>query len=746
MRHAHHSSAHHAGDCSTSSPSFAHVRNPCSWSSWKTRSQLLNPKNPDPMNAIIQTGVLRSDYCVHSRRQSPLCRAAAAVVAVSPPSSEFADANDCRNISDEMLLRLPSVPSMRETLKNPPHSVLSELTFEPLDADTFRNWPPLSTDSDSPDSSATVPEDIPQTREQAAGVGSGQSLRVHLSPEERAAGVGSGQSLRVHLSPEERAMLQQALSGSVMDTFDVEEVTPSHKALEVAAESVNRKSSSSLTTAPTPKAVSRKLEAAAHCSVSTTVSVTVPASQTAVPASQTAVPVTQTAVPVTQIAVPAADKNSDRIKALVHRFLKVPVDDTSVKAGTSTTSTTPTSTTSTVNSSTLRLKAGEGKAAAAKRSLAPQQDAAAPASRIRSALNKVTARKGSSATASSSISLVRTFLGSTSVSCDDSDVSASHDVRRVASSVRNSSSSLSTSEVASDVGAVLRKYVLPEDVADAVAAAVIAKQLPSKPASLDALLARLLMPSSGLKPELVHAVLKRSPAALKQSSERLHSKLRSLEHALDCSEDELLGMLGSTRNLLGLKAETIKGKLGSLSGIMCLPPARISALARKCPHLLSCSTETLSSKFKGIKQLVQRPHEQVVQMVLETPQLLFLNPQSLQTKFEDLCEVMEASPSRMGEMVLARPMLLTSSTQTIKDRWFALRSVVSSSTRWRAELKSLAPATLASILLASKSKVRRLSYLAAQDLQETAALSSLINMTQPEFVKKYPGFKIWSLL
>lgn len=53
--------------------------------------------------------------------------------------------------------------------------------------------------------------------------------------------------------------------------------------------------------------------------------------------------------------------------------------------------------------------------------------------------------------------------------------------------------------------AVLAKYELPDEVATAVADAVAAKQLPSKPSSLDNLLARLLLPGAGLKPELVHA-------------------------------------------------------------------------------------------------------------------------------------------------------------------------------------------------------------------------------------------------
>ena len=63
----------------------------------------------------------------------------------------------------------------------------------------------------------------------------------------------------------------------------------------------------------------------------------------------------------------------------------------------------------------------------------------------------------------------------------------------------------STFEVVGDLASVLSRYNLPADVSSAVASAVAAKQLPSKPASLDALLRRLLLPGSGLKPELVHA-------------------------------------------------------------------------------------------------------------------------------------------------------------------------------------------------------------------------------------------------
>ena len=40
-------------------------------------------------------------------------------------------------------------------------------------------------------------------------------------------------------------------------------------------------------------------------------------------------------------------------------------------------------------------------------------------------------------------------------------------------------------------------------------------------------------------------------------------------------------------------------------------------------------------------------------------------------------------------------------------------------------------------------KVRRLSYLAAAQLQEGVSLSSIVNMTQPEFNARFPGYKVW---
>ncbi len=80
----------------------------------------------------------------------------------------------------------------------------------------------------------------------------------------------------------------------------------------------------------------------------------------------------------------------------------------------------------------------------------------------------------------------------------------------------------------------------------------------------------------------------------------------------------------------------------------------------------------------------------------------------------------------------------------LQERWAALNAVVGSSARWQAELKTLAPATLGSMLLASKSKVRRLSYLASQRQQESGALSSLLNMTQREFLSRHPEYKKWT--
>ena len=75
------------------------------------------------------------------------------------------------------------------------------------------------------------------------------------------------------------------------------------------------------------------------------------------------------------------------------------------------------------------------------------------------------------------------------------------------SSKAASTSSLPRSNVGefSDIKSVLEKYNLPPDVSVAVLSAVAAKQLPNKPASLDSLLSRLLLPESGLKRDVVHA-------------------------------------------------------------------------------------------------------------------------------------------------------------------------------------------------------------------------------------------------
>lgn len=289
---------------------------------------------------------------------------------------------------------------------------------------------------------------------------------------------------------------------------------------------------------------------------------------------------------------------------------------------------------------------------------------------------------------------------------------------------------------------VLAKYDLPEDVSAAVTSAVLAKQLPSYPGSLDTLLARLVKPCSGIKPELIHAVLKRSPSALKQTGEKLRGKLVSLQAALDCSEEELLSMVSSTRNLLGLKPDTIKGKISSLALVLGLPPSEATALVRKVPHLLCCNQDTIASKFKSLKQLVHRPHSEVVHMVLETPQLLFLNPESLQAKFDDMAALLQLSPAACGELAASKPLLLTSSAATMVERCTSLHQVTKKSRRWSEELKGLAPTTLGNVLLSGKVKVKRLVYLASTQQQEAVALTTLLNMTQGEFLAKFPGYKI----
>lgn len=58
--------------------------------------------------------------------------------------------------------------------------------------------------------------------------------------------------------------------------------------------------------------------------------------------------------------------------------------------------------------------------------------------------------------------------------------------------------------------------------------------------------------------QCILTVLRRNPAAMKQSGEKLKSKLEALKQALSCSDEELLMMLGTTRNLLGLRADTIQ--------------------------------------------------------------------------------------------------------------------------------------------------------------------------------------------
>jgi hypothetical protein len=293
----------------------------------------------------------------------------------------------------------------------------------------------------------------------------------------------------------------------------------------------------------------------------------------------------------------------------------------------------------------------------------------------------------------------------------------------------------------SSIQQVLIKYNLPEDVASAVASAVAAKQLPSNPISLDTLLARLFSPSSKIRPELLHAVLKRSPSALKQTGELLQGKIAALKQALVCSDEELLVVLSSTRNLLGLKADTIKGKLSSLEQVLGLPTSEVCALARKVPHLLSCNSETIAIKFKSLKALVQRPHKEAVGMVLATPQLLFLNEDSLKAKFVGMASLLEISNAACGELVASKPMLLTSSAVTIRERWSEVKRMTSKSNRWTSELKALAPATIASLLLASKVKVKRLAYVVSLEQQEQVSFTSLIMVTPKEFLAKWPAYK-----
>jgi hypothetical protein len=345
------------------------------------------------------------------------------------------------------------------------------------------NWPPQDTDLIG---DPAMPDDTPRTFEPLA------------SPSE----VDVGQSLRVHLSPEDKAKLQQALIGPhMMKTSEALKSSSSSQALDATHSTFSSSTSTRVSNQQHQERTART-EAA-------DVSTTATAPHTTAPAATTTPETTAPTV---------VDKNTDRIKALVQRFLRAPATGSYDKVGISLNTGSATTSVTTSSRSTSRLKAGDGKAAAAaaaaNRSLVSSKEEAAPPSRIRSALQKVTARKGSS-TAASSTPIARTASMGSSLSLpifqsvdklqgNALDVGVSASAIHCATLDPSSSSSSSSSEVVSDLDIVLKKYVLPADVTGAVIAAVAAKQLPSKPASLDALLARLLMPSSGLKPELVH--------------------------------------------------------------------------------------------------------------------------------------------------------------------------------------------------------------------------------------------------
>ena len=169
----------------------------------------------------------------------------------------------------------------------------------------------------------------------------------------------------------------------------------------------------------------------------------------------------------------APDPNADRIKSLVKRFLKAPPAQPAAAQPA-----TPPSTPSSPSAPSAPSKVGVSVAAAAPDSISVKKKKLRP-------LAADDGADGGLKHTQPAASPVAASIGGHGVT------------RRVAVSPAGSK------ELSLD--AVLAKYDLPDEVATAVADAVVAKQLPSKPSSLDNLLARLLLPGSGLKPELVHA-------------------------------------------------------------------------------------------------------------------------------------------------------------------------------------------------------------------------------------------------
>ncbi len=245
-----------------------------------------------------------------------------------------------------------------------------------------------------------------------------------------------------------------------------------------------------------------------------------------------------------------SDQNADRIKSLVQRFLKTPKTAAArpADAPLSSSAALPLQATEEAALSSSAAEATVPKALTSRARAMPDpideqpedldREAPASSSRQGSGFGPTSSTEPSAETVSKKRTRRRL---SPSSPLEEEPLESSRAARsgsRAASGVRGTKGASSSGKGAQQqqredsVEDVLARYGLPAEVSAAVAAAVAAKQLPSRPSSLDALLSRLLLPGSGLKPELVHAVLKRSPAALKQTGDRLKSKLRQAGSAI----------------------------------------------------------------------------------------------------------------------------------------------------------------------------------------------------------------------